>query len=148
MTQGQLQELIDLTERMNNVEVAVVIICVLGLLLFIGTFRVIAAGNAQTDNLEKAVSARVVADGKRVNALEDRIATLEARLKSFAALERLGIASQLGDEMLARTDEQVATLEHEMVEKIDQLRERQRRTLEEMRVEMEQYRANMAGITK
>lgn len=80
--------------------------------------------------------------------LEKRIATLEARLKSFAALERLGIASQLGEEILARTDEQVATLEHEMVEKIDQLRETQRRTLEEMRTEMEQYRANMAGIAE
>lgn len=80
--------------------------------------------------------------------LEKRIATLEARLSSFAALERLGIASQLGEEMIASVDTQVTTLEHEMQEKIDQLRATQRRTLEQMRVEMEQYRANMAGLAK
>ncbi len=83
-----------------------------------------------------------------VNDQAERITALESRLKSFAALERLGIASQLGDEMIARTDEQVTILEHEMQEKIDQLRATQRRTLEGMRVEMDQYRANMAGLAK
>lgn len=85
---------------------------------------------------------------KAFAALEERIATLEVRLKSFAALERLGIASQLGEETIARTDELVTTLEHEMQEKIDQLRENQRRALEAMRTEMDEYRANMAGLAE
>lgn len=105
----------------------------------------------QRDEIDRSLTRRIYALEQRLKgfeALEERMATLEARLKSFAALERLGIASQLGDEMLARTDEQVATLEHEMVEKIDQLRETQRRTLKEMRVEMEEYRATLAGLAK
>lgn len=85
---------------------------------------------------------------RHIAELEVRIARLEARLKSFAALERLGIASQLGEETIARTDELVTTLEHEMQEKIDQLRENQRRALEAMRTEMDEYRANMAGLAE
>ncbi len=85
---------------------------------------------------------------KRVSLLEERIATLEARLKTFEALERLGIASQLGEEMIARTDELVTTLEHEMQEKMDEMRAKQHRALEGMRTEMDQYRANMAKTAK
>ncbi len=162
MTSGQLEALFDLMERVNNLEVAATVIGIVGGLLIIGLFAGIAGSMTQTDNLEKAVSAsavadaklvqalenRVVGDDERIHALEKRIATLEARLKSFAALERLGIASRLGEEMIASADTQVTMLEHEMQEKIDQLRATQRRALEEMRIEMEQYRATMAGLAK
>lgn len=141
MTSGQLQKPFDLTEHVNNLELIVTLSCLFGALFIFMLFSI-------TSKADRNRRIEVAKLNEQVAALKKSIATLEARLKSFEALERLGIASQLGEETIARTDELVTTLEHEMQKKIDQLRATQRRALEEMRVEMDEYRANMARLAK
>jgi len=83
-----------------------------------------------------------------MNELVRRIATLEERLKSFEALEKIGLASQLGQEMLERTDTEVAEMEREMAVRLAGLRMKQEQTLARLKTEMAEWRAELAGIAE